>query len=70
MAGLPAINANLEHKMSRKDYQLIASVFHMTREITHEERGMKECLVERMADALSRVNENFDKARFTAACND
>lgn len=54
--------------MSRKDFELIASVFRNTKALTHEEAGMKECLLDRMADALRRTNPGFDRARFINAC--
>lgn len=54
--------------MTKKDYIKIASVFANCRASTHEETGMKDCLMERMADELARGVPTFDKQRFLAVC--
>lgn len=56
--------------MTKRDYELIASVFHNTRAITDEESGMKDCLIDRMTDALARGNPAFNGAKFRKACTD
>jgi hypothetical protein len=54
--------------MTRQDYRLIASVFANVKAMTDEERGMRECLIERMADALARGRPTFQRDTFLSAC--
>lgn len=54
--------------MTRQDYRLIASVFANTTASSDEERGMRECLIERMADALVRGRPTFQRDTFLTAC--
>lgn len=62
--------ANIGTKpMTKRDYQLIASVFANCKATTIEETGMKDELVDRMADALARGNPEFKRDRFLAACH-
>lgn len=65
--------------MTRKDYEIIASVFvKWGREVSYMEEGktksilnsVNTILVSDMADALAANNNNFDPDRFLRACKD
>lgn len=49
--------------MTRKDFQLIADCIHM-----YLPRAEREFFAEKMATALNKSNNHFDRVRFIKAC--
>ena len=52
--------------MTRKDYELIASVIRNADEVADDQT--REALAEMFADVLAGTNDRFDSARFLTAC--
>ena len=56
------------HRMTRKDYQLIAEVFANLGQIIDIKETVAVDLARNLADALETDNPRFDRARFLVAC--
>lgn len=57
--------------MQSRHFELIAEAIYSSKPATHwdlNKHAQYEVTVTRMADALSRTNPNFNRAKFLAAC--